>query len=166
MVVRVPLVRDALLLRGWNAAVTFDCWALSLGRRCRCHAERGIVGNILSRFEPKGYKLAAMKTKQATKELLEAFAVGAVRAATATTLRVEHVAARRGGTRKVTDCQERRLFFVSPQLHTASGRRCGKATLHGRQDPSGGIGRRNDSFKNIIYSSSSCFLCKVLAAKL
>jgi nucleoside-diphosphate kinase len=33
--------------------------------------QRGIVGNIVSRFETKGYKLAAMKTKQATKELLE-----------------------------------------------------------------------------------------------
>lgn len=33
--------------------------------------QRGIVGNIVSRFETKGYKLAAMKTKMATKELLE-----------------------------------------------------------------------------------------------
>lgn len=33
--------------------------------------QRGIVGNIISRFEQKGYKLAAMKTKQATKELLD-----------------------------------------------------------------------------------------------
>ena len=33
--------------------------------------QRGIVGNIISRFEQKGYKLSAMKTKQATKELLE-----------------------------------------------------------------------------------------------
>ncbi|CAJ1942588.1 unnamed protein product [Cylindrotheca closterium] len=33
--------------------------------------QRGIVGNIVSRFEQKGYKLCAMKTKQATKELLE-----------------------------------------------------------------------------------------------
>lgn len=33
--------------------------------------QRGIVGNIISRFETKGYKLAAMKTKQPTKELLE-----------------------------------------------------------------------------------------------
>ena len=33
--------------------------------------QRGIVGNIISRFEQKGYKLCAMKTKQATKELLE-----------------------------------------------------------------------------------------------
>ena len=33
--------------------------------------QRGIVGNIISRFETKGYKLVAMKTKQATKELLE-----------------------------------------------------------------------------------------------
>ena len=33
--------------------------------------QRGIVGNIISRFETKGYKLAAMKTKQASKELLE-----------------------------------------------------------------------------------------------
>uniref|UniRef100_A0A6V2P0J3 Nucleoside diphosphate kinase n=1 Tax=Ditylum brightwellii TaxID=49249 RepID=A0A6V2P0J3_9STRA len=34
--------------------------------------QRGIVGNIVSRFEQKGYKLVAMKTKQATKELLDA----------------------------------------------------------------------------------------------
>ena len=33
--------------------------------------QRGIVGNIVSRFEQKGYKLCAMKTKQATKDLLE-----------------------------------------------------------------------------------------------
>merc|ERR1719506_1884798 len=33
--------------------------------------QRGLVGNIISRFETKGYKLAAMKTRQATKELLE-----------------------------------------------------------------------------------------------
>jgi nucleoside-diphosphate kinase len=33
--------------------------------------QRGIVGNIISRFETKGYKLVAMKTKQASKELLE-----------------------------------------------------------------------------------------------
>ena len=32
--------------------------------------QRGIVGNIISRFETKGYKLAAMKTKQPTAELL------------------------------------------------------------------------------------------------
>eukprot|EP00565_Helicotheca_tamesis_P004534 CAMPEP_0185728062 /NCGR_PEP_ID=MMETSP1171-20130828/3547_1 /TAXON_ID=374046 /ORGANISM="Helicotheca tamensis, Strain CCMP826" /LENGTH=187 /DNA_ID=CAMNT_0028396727 /DNA_START=104 /DNA_END=664 /DNA_ORIENTATION=+ len=33
--------------------------------------QRGIVGNIVSRFEQKGYKLVAMKTKQATKEILD-----------------------------------------------------------------------------------------------
>ena len=33
--------------------------------------QRGIVGNIVSRFEQKGYKLSAMKTKKATPELLE-----------------------------------------------------------------------------------------------
>lgn len=33
--------------------------------------QRGLVGNIISRFESKGYKLAGMKTKLATKELLE-----------------------------------------------------------------------------------------------
>ncbi|KAG7362252.1 flagellar-associated nucleoside diphosphate kinase [Nitzschia inconspicua] len=33
--------------------------------------QRGIVGNIISRFEQKGYKLCALKTKQASKELLE-----------------------------------------------------------------------------------------------
>lgn len=33
--------------------------------------QRGIVGNIISRFEQKGYKLVAMKTKQADTELLE-----------------------------------------------------------------------------------------------
>lgn len=33
--------------------------------------QRGIIGNIVSRFEQKGYKLSAMKTKQASKELLE-----------------------------------------------------------------------------------------------
>jgi nucleoside-diphosphate kinase len=33
--------------------------------------QRGIVGNIISRFETKGYRLAAMKTKQASKELLD-----------------------------------------------------------------------------------------------
>jgi nucleoside-diphosphate kinase len=34
--------------------------------------QRGLVGNIVSRFETKGYKLVAMKTRQATSELLEA----------------------------------------------------------------------------------------------
>merc|ERR1712238_328405 len=33
--------------------------------------QRGIVGNIIGRFETKGYKLTAMKTKQASTELLE-----------------------------------------------------------------------------------------------
>jgi len=33
--------------------------------------QRGIVGNIVSRFETKGYQLIAMKTKMASKELLE-----------------------------------------------------------------------------------------------
>mmetsp|Transcript_2039 Transcript_2039/g.3127 ORF Transcript_2039/g.3127 Transcript_2039/m.3127 type:complete len:195 (-) Transcript_2039:106-690(-) len=33
--------------------------------------QRGIVGNIVSRFETKGYKMVAMKTKQATAELLD-----------------------------------------------------------------------------------------------
>eukprot|EP00986_Skeletonema_menzelii_P010234 scaffold4939_cov149-Skeletonema_menzelii.AAC.7 len=33
--------------------------------------QRGIVGNIISRFETKGYKLVAMKTKLASKELLD-----------------------------------------------------------------------------------------------
>ena len=33
--------------------------------------QRGIVGNIVSRFETKGYKLSAMKTKMASKELLD-----------------------------------------------------------------------------------------------
>ena len=33
--------------------------------------QRGIVGNIVSRFETKGYKLAAMKTKMASQELLD-----------------------------------------------------------------------------------------------
>jgi nucleoside-diphosphate kinase len=33
--------------------------------------QRVIVGEIISRFETKGYKLAAMKTRMATKELLE-----------------------------------------------------------------------------------------------
>ena len=33
--------------------------------------QRGLVGQIINRFETKGYKLAAMKTKQASKELLE-----------------------------------------------------------------------------------------------
>ena len=33
--------------------------------------QRGIVGSIISRFESRGFKLGAMKTKQATKELLE-----------------------------------------------------------------------------------------------
>ena len=32
---------------------------------------RGIVGEIIKRFEQKGYKLVAMKMKQASKELLE-----------------------------------------------------------------------------------------------
>lgn len=32
--------------------------------------QRGIVGNIISRFETKGYKLCAMKTKQPTAEIL------------------------------------------------------------------------------------------------
>jgi hypothetical protein len=34
--------------------------------------QRGLVGNIMSRFEQKGYKLVALKTKQATAELLQA----------------------------------------------------------------------------------------------
>mmetsp|Transcript_5143 Transcript_5143/g.4885 ORF Transcript_5143/g.4885 Transcript_5143/m.4885 type:complete len:190 (-) Transcript_5143:53-622(-) len=33
--------------------------------------QRGIVGDIVTRFETKGYKLSAMKTKMATKELLD-----------------------------------------------------------------------------------------------
>ena len=33
--------------------------------------QRGLVGNIVSRFEAKGYKLAAIKSKMASKELLE-----------------------------------------------------------------------------------------------
>lgn len=33
--------------------------------------QRGIVGNIISRFEQKGYKLVAMKTKMASGALLE-----------------------------------------------------------------------------------------------
>jgi len=33
--------------------------------------QRNIVGNIISRFEAKGFKLVALKTRQATKELLE-----------------------------------------------------------------------------------------------
>jgi nucleoside-diphosphate kinase len=33
--------------------------------------QRGIVGNIVSRFETKGFKLVAMKTKIATKALLD-----------------------------------------------------------------------------------------------
>ncbi len=33
--------------------------------------QRGLVGTIISRFEGKGYKLVAMKTRQATQELLD-----------------------------------------------------------------------------------------------
>ncbi|GMH88292.1 hypothetical protein TrVE_jg9988 [Triparma verrucosa] len=33
--------------------------------------QRGLIGKILSRFEDKGYKLAALKTRYATKDLLE-----------------------------------------------------------------------------------------------
>lgn len=33
--------------------------------------QRGLVGKIISRFEAKGYRLAAMKTKQATAEIIE-----------------------------------------------------------------------------------------------
>jgi nucleoside-diphosphate kinase len=33
--------------------------------------QRGLVGEIVSRFEKKGYKLAGMKTRMASKELLE-----------------------------------------------------------------------------------------------
>jgi nucleoside diphosphate kinase len=33
--------------------------------------QRGIVGNIISRFETKGYKMVAMKTRMATKEILD-----------------------------------------------------------------------------------------------
>ena len=33
--------------------------------------QRGLIGSIVSRFEQKGYHLAAMKTKLASKELLE-----------------------------------------------------------------------------------------------
>lgn len=32
--------------------------------------QRGLVGSIVARFESKGYKLVAMKTKQADAELL------------------------------------------------------------------------------------------------
>merc|ERR1740115_85405 len=34
-------------------------------------AQRGLIGEIVSRFETKGFKLAAMKTKMATKDLVE-----------------------------------------------------------------------------------------------
>jgi nucleoside-diphosphate kinase len=34
--------------------------------------QRGLVGPIISRFETKGYQLLALKTKQATEELLNA----------------------------------------------------------------------------------------------
>ena len=33
--------------------------------------QRGIVGNIISRFETKGYKMVAMKTRMATPEILD-----------------------------------------------------------------------------------------------
>ena len=33
--------------------------------------QRGLIGSIISRFESRGYKLVALKTKQATKTLLE-----------------------------------------------------------------------------------------------
>jgi nucleoside-diphosphate kinase len=33
--------------------------------------QRGIVGEIVSRFETKGYKLVGMKTKQASSDMLE-----------------------------------------------------------------------------------------------
>lgn len=33
--------------------------------------QRGLVGNIIGRFETKGYKLVAMKTRMASKEILE-----------------------------------------------------------------------------------------------
>lgn len=33
--------------------------------------QRGIVGDIISRFETKGYKMVAMKTKMASGEILE-----------------------------------------------------------------------------------------------
>jgi nucleoside-diphosphate kinase len=33
--------------------------------------QRGIVGNIISRFETKGYKMVAMKTRMATKDILD-----------------------------------------------------------------------------------------------
>jgi nucleoside-diphosphate kinase len=33
--------------------------------------QRGLVGEIVSRFEKKGYKLSGMKTRMASKELLE-----------------------------------------------------------------------------------------------
>ena len=33
--------------------------------------QRGLVGNIIARFETKGYTLVAMKTRMATKEILD-----------------------------------------------------------------------------------------------
>ena len=33
--------------------------------------QRGLVGNIISRFETKGYKLVAMKTRMATADILD-----------------------------------------------------------------------------------------------
>jgi nucleoside-diphosphate kinase len=51
-----------------------NCTAKSHSQRAQIKPDgiqRGIVGNIVSRFETKGYKLVAMKTKQADKELLE-----------------------------------------------------------------------------------------------
>ena len=33
--------------------------------------QRGLVGEIIGRFETKGYKLAALKTRMATPELLD-----------------------------------------------------------------------------------------------
>lgn len=57
-----------------SSSIVDPSLSLSLSLSCQIKpdgVQRGIVGNIVSRFEQKGYKLSAMKTKQATSELLE-----------------------------------------------------------------------------------------------
>lgn len=66
-----------------NVTLAADCFETTPSNlRCYPHVylflqikpdgvQRAIVGNIVSRFETKGYHLVALKTKQATSELLE-----------------------------------------------------------------------------------------------
>lgn len=64
----------------WNKENFVHRWYLNILIHCTDNiniqikpdgVQRGIVGNIVSRFETKGYKLSAMKTKMASQELLD-----------------------------------------------------------------------------------------------